>query len=79
MMISFDAGSWRMTPVNGALLSHTDCRSAKFVKGPIRLDGLGPGAEFCVETDRHRYSHVFIIDEVRPETSRLRLWHVTRK
>lgn len=79
LMMSLVAGSWRITPVNGALLSQTDCRSAKFTNVPILLDGLGPGAEFCVQTNRHRYSHIFTIDEIQPETSSVRLWHVTRK
>jgi len=79
LIASSDSGSWRITPVNGALLSQTACYSAKFTPAPILLDGLGPGAEFCVQSNRHHYSHVFIIDEIRPETSSLRLWHVTRK
>jgi hypothetical protein len=78
LVLSFGAGSWWLIPVNGALL-RTVCSSAKLEAGPLRLDGLGPGAEFCVQTSYRRSSHIFIVDEIRPESTSVRLWHVTRK
>jgi hypothetical protein len=72
-------GSWWLVPANGAFLSQTDCVLPRFTEIPIRLDEMGPGAEICVQTDRHRRSHVFIVDEIRPESPAIRLWHVTWK
>jgi hypothetical protein len=79
LVLSQVSGSWLLIPVNGASVSQTDCVAPKFGKTAIRLDGMGPGVEFCVQTDRKSYSHVFIVDEIRSESSTIRLWHVTRK
>jgi hypothetical protein len=68
-----------LIPVNGAKVS--DCEKTSDTYSQIRIDGLGPGNDWCVETNEKRRSHVFISGThvVEPGADEVRLWIVTRK
>jgi hypothetical protein len=67
-----------LSPVNGATIS--GCESKSHGDQPIRIDGLGPGNDWCVQTSAKHYSHVFIeLKVVEPGASEVILWVVTRK
>jgi len=69
--VSLEQGSWRIRAVNGARLLRTE--------ETLPLDGLGPGASFMVQTTRHRTARVIVVDEVRQDSTSIRLWFVTRQ
>lgn len=71
-------GTVQLVPGNGAEVSPS-CARLRFGTAPLRIDGLGPGDDFCVRTRKGLSSHVFLVDEVPPGAAVLRLWCVTRK
>jgi len=72
-------GAIYLTAINGARIS--DCATKSDINQPIRVDGLGPGNDWCVETNAKHPSHVFIGAwwVVEPGAEEVRLWIVTRK
>ena len=62
--------------------SNTDCTRARYSETEVRSDGLGPGLgpgfDMCVDNARGRVSHIFLVDDVEPASSSIRLWSVTR-
>lgn len=58
----------------------SDCKDRYRFDQPIRIDGLGPGNAWCVETNSKQRAHVFIERKVvEPESEEIALWVVTRK
>jgi hypothetical protein len=78
-----DAGIY-LAPVNGTAMSalnpsRQDCSGGNQKPDRIRLDGLGPGNDLCVRTRDGRMSHVFLVNDVEPDSLEIQLWYVTRK
>jgi hypothetical protein len=61
--------------VNGAIL--TAPNSAQYSAELVRIDGLGVGCDIFVRTSEGRRSHVFLMSEVEPSSSEVRLYFVT--
>jgi hypothetical protein len=58
----------------------SDCETRKSIDQPVRLDGLGPGNDWCVETNGKHHAHVFVeLKVVEPGADEVALWVVTRK
>jgi hypothetical protein len=78
--LKLDAGSEGaiyLTPINAAMIA--SCES-KPRSEPIRIDGLGPGNDWCVVTNAKHHSHLFIkLKVVEPGADEVILWVVTRK
>jgi len=55
------------------------CRGAPFDATTIRIDGLGPGGEFCVRTTAGHLAHVFLASEVDATEKKFKLSFVTRR
>jgi hypothetical protein len=71
-------GAIYLTPINGAIV--TSCEGKSRSDQPIRIDGLGPGNDWCVQTNAKHYSHVFIeVRVVEPGADEVILWVVTRQ
>lgn len=70
-----------LMPGDGASISSLQpgggCTDAKYGAEPVRVDGLGPGNDVCIRTSDKHVSHIFINEDVTPQ-SLLKLWHVTR-
>lgn len=67
-----------LAPINGAKVSH--CDETLLTPDPIRVDGLGPGNNWCFQTNGRHRSHVFIqVHEIQPDAEEIILWQVLRK
>jgi hypothetical protein len=67
-----------LTPINGAVI--VGCESKSRSDQRIRIDGLGPGNDWCVETNAKHHSHVFIeLKVVEPGADEVALLVITRK
>jgi hypothetical protein len=71
------SGSIYLNPINGTTIGPCE---GKPTPDPIRIDGLGPGNDWCAIThDKHR-AHVFITGGiVEPGVLQVPLWIVMRK
>ena len=72
-----------LRPTNGTLITplnstNANCCDAAYADKPLRIDGLGPGNDFCVLTTKQRSSHVFTADDVEPDSVEIKLWFVNR-
>ena len=45
----------------------------------IRIDGFGPGIDFCVRRRDDRLSHVYVTSEVTADSAEVWLWFTTTK
>jgi hypothetical protein len=84
VLISGEGASLWLRPVNGALMTvpkpgQSDCNGATYANRAIRIDGLGPGNDFCVITGKRRLSHVFFADYVEPDSVQIKLWYGNRR
>lgn len=81
LRLTKDERGVHLNGVNGTTLSDPDREDAAcgpIGRSAIRMDGRGPGDDFCVRT-RHRHtSHVFIVDDVDKLSTSVRIWFVTR-
>lgn len=73
-----------LEPRNGARLAMPDstegeCRIAVFLERRVRIDGLGPGSDLCIRSNKGRYSHVFFTSEVQPDSRQITIHYVTRR
>lgn len=79
---SHSGASPSITPGHQSRLANLDdqakCGSATYRDAAIRTSGLGLGYEFCVRTRSGHFSHVYIVNDLRPGASELALYYVTR-
>jgi hypothetical protein len=73
-----------LEPRKGARLAEpnsaeADCSDAVYLHHHIRIDGLGPGSDFCLRTNEGRVSRVFFTAEVQPDSQEIALYYVTWK
>jgi hypothetical protein len=72
-----NAGAIYLKAVNRAKIS--DCGTREQMDQPIRLDGLGPGNDWCVDTNAKHHAHVFLdLKVVELGDDHVALWVVTR-
>src|SRR5262249_46959529 len=72
-----------LEPRNGARLADPDssdaaCANAVFRPHKIRIDGLGPGSDFCLLSKEGHVSHVFFTNDVEPG-KQISIYFVTRR
>jgi hypothetical protein len=73
-----------LEPRKGAQLAEpnsaeTDCSDAVYQHQHIRIDGLGPGSDFCLRTNEGRVSRVSFTAEVQPDSQEIAIYYVTWK
>jgi len=70
-------GAIYLKPVNHARISDCEWRT-EIVR--LRLDGLGPGNDWCIVTNSKHHAHVFTdLRVIEPGDDHVALWVVTRK
>jgi hypothetical protein len=73
-----------LMPLNQARIAQlgaadANCAHGKYERQPVRIDGLGPGADICVVTNRGDYSHLFFTGEVIAASGEVSFYYVTRR
>jgi hypothetical protein len=81
--LSEKEGGLYLTPVNKAGNSKVCGKDfgqggAQDKKSSLRIDGLGPGSEICIRTNRDRFSKIFLPREVQPSDKNIDVYIVTR-
>jgi hypothetical protein len=56
-----------------------DCGDATERESKIRVDGMGPSDDFCIQIGDHLVSHAFLIDYVEPDAKAVALRYVTQR
>ena len=77
-------GGIYLSAMNGAALAQPnlprpDCRDANPTESVVRIDGLGPGDDICVQGHDRHWSHVFFMENVLPDSTLVEVWQVTRR
>lgn len=82
--VANDGAGTYIEPVNGSALyvpnsSVDGCTDRVRSEARVRIDGFGPGFDFCLRRRDDRVSHIYVTSEVSADSADVRFWFMTTK